>query len=138
MIKNFKKRDGSTVKFNQDKITNAIYRATIAIGKQDRVLSKRLSDKVIFLLEKRFKVDTVWIENVQDMVLEVLKEYPKLCIAYATYRRRRQELRKIKGFIGIKDELKLEPNSLKVLKERYLLRDDKGEIIETPSVLLEG
>ncbi|MBM3253173.1 MAG: adenosylcobalamin-dependent ribonucleoside-diphosphate reductase [Candidatus Omnitrophica bacterium] len=135
MIKNFKKRDGSTVKFNQDKITNAIYRATIAIGKQDRVLSKRLSDKVIFLLEKRFKVDTVWIENVQDMVLEVLKEYPKLCIAYATYRRRRQELRKIKGFIGIKDELKLEPNSLKVLKERYLLRDDKGEIIETPSVL---
>jgi ribonucleoside-diphosphate reductase alpha chain len=37
--------------------------------------------------------------------------------------------------IGVKDDLDLAPNQLKVLESRYLLKDEDGKVIETPSEL---
>jgi len=43
----------------------------------------------------------------------------------------------VKKLTGVKDELRLSPNALSVLKSRYLLKDDKGKIIETPAKLFK-
>ncbi|MCD6456375.1 MAG: hypothetical protein J7K81_06260, partial [Methanophagales archaeon] len=42
-----------------------------------------------------------------------------------------------KKFIGAKDDLKLSLNAVEVLKRRYLLKNELGEVIETPSQMFE-
>ena len=42
-IMQIRKRDGRIVEFNQNKISNAIYKALIAVGKQDYLLAEKLS-----------------------------------------------------------------------------------------------
>ena len=41
-------------------------------------------------------------------------------------------IRQEKEFIGVKDDLKLSLNAVKVLEARYLFKDSEGKIIETP------
>ncbi len=74
------------------------------------------------------------VEEVQDIVEEVLIKngYSGVAKAYILYREERARIRKAKEFMGVKDELKLSVNAVRVLKRRYLLRDDLGEVIETP------
>ena len=38
-------------------------------------------------------------------------------------------------FFGVKDDLRLGINAIKVLQRRYLLQNKKGETVETPSQL---
>ena len=47
MIKQVKKRDGSIVPFDQDKITIAIFKAVKAIGGSNLERAKHLSDQVV-------------------------------------------------------------------------------------------
>jgi ribonucleoside-diphosphate reductase alpha chain len=42
-----------------------------------------------------------------------------------------------KKFIGAKDDLKLSLNAMEVLERRYLLKNELGEVIETPSQMFE-
>ena len=42
-----------------------------------------------------------------------------------------------KNFIGAKDDLKLSLNAVEVLKRRYLLKNELGEVIETPNQMFE-
>ena len=44
------KRSGAIVPFNQGRITNAIYRAAVAVGGRDRDRAQDLSDQVMALL----------------------------------------------------------------------------------------
>lgn len=46
------KRTGAVVPFNQERITNAIYRAAVAVGGRDRSIAEELSDQVIGMLEE--------------------------------------------------------------------------------------
>ena len=77
------------------------------------------------------------VEDVQDVVEEVLIKngYAAVAKAYILYREKRAQIRKAKDFFGVKDELKLSVNAVRVLERRYLLKDEKGNVIETPSVL---
>ena len=42
-----------------------------------------------------------------------------------------------KEFVGVKDDLKLSLNAVEVLKRRYLLKNELGEVIETPSQMFK-
>ncbi|MCM8788111.1 MAG: adenosylcobalamin-dependent ribonucleoside-diphosphate reductase, partial [Candidatus Omnitrophica bacterium] len=77
------------------------------------------------------------IEEIQDIVEETLMDKGFLQIAkvYILYRKYRQELRDIKESLGIKDELKFSLAAINILKERYLLKNKKGEICETSKQL---
>ncbi|MEA3312116.1 MAG: vitamin B12-dependent ribonucleotide reductase [candidate division WOR-3 bacterium] len=136
-----RKRDGRVVDFDIEKITNAIFKAAQAVGGENRELAETLAQRVVDELIKRH-VDTgiPSVEEVQDIVETVLirSGHAKTAKAYILYRRKRAELREAKEFfVGIQDDLKLSLNALKVLERRYLLKNEEGEVRETPAQLFK-
>jgi ribonucleoside-diphosphate reductase alpha chain len=134
MIHEIRKRDGRIVGFDQNKIINAIKKAMIAVGEDGESLADGLSAKVIGLLEMKFNGEIPDVESIQDIVEEVLMEegYANVAKAYILYRRKRAELREAKEALGVKDDVKLSLNAIKVLERRYLRKDEEGDVIETP------
>jgi ribonucleoside-diphosphate reductase alpha chain len=138
-IKEIQKRDGRIVKFDADKITNAIHKAFIAVNRENGEKAKRLSDQVVANLEERFKGKIPHVEDVQDIVEEILirNGYADVAKAYILYRRKRTEIREAKKFFGVADDLKLTVNAISVLEKRYLQKNEEGKVIETPRQMFE-
>jgi len=91
-----KKRDGSIVDFDETRITDAIFKAITATGQGDGKKSKRLSNKVIQILNRRFKKDEIpQVEQIQDIVEEVLilEGLVDTAKAYILYREQRRRIR---------------------------------------------
>ncbi|MEM3745229.1 MAG: vitamin B12-dependent ribonucleotide reductase [Candidatus Bathyarchaeia archaeon] len=130
-----RKRDGRIVEFDPNKITNAIHRAIQAVKGEDGDLAANLSAQVVAVLEERFKDRIPSVEDVQDIVEQVLIKngYDSVAKAYILYRHQRAELREKKKLLGVTDDLKLSLNAIAVLERRYLLKDEYGRVIETPS-----
>jgi uridine kinase len=83
------KRSGAIVPFNKDRITNAIYRAAVAVGGRDRQRAEFLAGQVVEILEKRCSEGhTPHIEEIQDIVEEVLIEngHSQVAKEYILYR----------------------------------------------------
>ena len=88
-IESVVKRNGAIVPFKPERITNAIYRAAVAVGGRDRTTAEQLSAKVVQLLEKKTPLSHVpQIEEIQDSVEKVLIEegHAKVAKAYILYR----------------------------------------------------
>lgn len=136
-IAQIRKRDGRVVPFEPEKITNAILKAFIATETGDGVIAKDLTRQVTEILEKKYVDKTPGVEGIQDIVEEVLIKngYADVARSYILYRQQRAELRAAKAMLGVTDDLKLNINAIRVLQRRYLLRDEQGNIIETPSQL---
>ncbi len=129
-----RKRDGSVVPFEAGKITAAIRKAIEEVREDDPSRAEELTAEVVSKLEERFVEDIPSVEEVQDLVEETLIErgLPRTAKSYILYRERRAEIRRTKDFIGVRDELKLTVNAVNVLKKRYLLKDERGQVAETP------
>ncbi|MFP4116002.1 MAG: ribonucleoside triphosphate reductase [Candidatus Aenigmatarchaeota archaeon] len=92
-----KKRDGTVEKFDQNKITEAIWEAAQSVGGTNKDLSKKLSDEVVEKLEEDLAENEIpTVEQVQDTVEKVLVEngHYKTGKAYILYRSQHEELRK--------------------------------------------
>lgn len=95
-IKSVIKRNGATVPFNADRITNAIYRAAVEMGGRDRATAERLSAQVVQILETQTPPErTPTVEEIQDLVEKVLIEngHARTAKAYILYRAERARLR---------------------------------------------
>ena len=144
-----RKRDGRIVEFNQNKISNAIYRALIAMGKSEYQLAEKLSNKVMQkMVQQRYGLDNTAmvpsVEDVQDIVESILIEegLSDTAKAYILYRHERRKVRDEKMKILNKKDLDevdkaFDVNSLRVPAARYLLRDNNNEIIEGPKSMFE-
>ncbi len=132
------KRDGRIVAFDENKIAGAILKALKAVQREDGDLARELSEDIVKLINERFKDKIPSVENVQDLVEEALirNGYADVAKAYILYRQKRTEIREQKKFFGVVDDLKLGVNAIKVLKNRYLMKDYEGKVIETPSQML--
>jgi ribonucleoside-diphosphate reductase alpha chain len=131
-----RKRDGSLQDFSQKKITDAIHKAILAARKKDGKLAEVLSNRVVEILEQKFPRKIPSVEDIQDVVIEVLgRTSKKLAKEYKDYREKKAELRKLRKKFGI--DVKLTVNALEVLRRRYLLKGEKGEIIENPYQLFK-
>lgn len=130
------KRDGREVPFEQAKLVVAIGKAGVQTKEFDEKEAKRLAGIVVGILEKTEK-GTPAVEQVQDIVEQVLMAagHYQTAKAYILYRAARSEERRVERIIGVKDDLDLTPNQLKVLESRYLLKDEEGKVVETPSEL---
>ncbi len=140
-VSKIRKRDGRIVKFEQGKITNAIYKALLSVDMAGEELAEELTEKVVIELERSFaaKARIPSVEDVQDVVEHVLiaAGFSEVAKAYILYRQQRADIRGLKRFIGVKDDLKLSLNAVEVLKRRYLLKNEQGEVIETPGQMLK-
>jgi len=90
------KRTGAVVPFNKQRISNAIYRAAVAVGGRDRALAERLADRVVKRLEEATPPDHIpTVEEIQDVVEEVLIKngHAKTAKAYILYREERAQRR---------------------------------------------
>ncbi len=142
LIPNIKKRNGAIVPFNQDKVTIAIAKAIHATGKDNETAALKISDKVIERLSQE-KLTTPensipTVEHIQDVVEEEMMRAgeTKAAKAYILYRQKRTEEREVKyTMLGMNVDTKVGINQLRVLKERYLLKDENGKVKETPEQL---
>jgi ribonucleoside-diphosphate reductase alpha chain len=139
VLSKIRKRDGQVVDFDQEKITVAIYKAAESVGGRDRKLAQQLSDKVVEQLKMQFDSTRLpTVEEVQDTVEKVLIENgnAKTAKAYILHRQRRKDVRESRSrLLDAELDGRLSPNSISVLERRYLRRDDKGRIAETPAAL---
>ncbi len=134
-----KKRDGRVVDWDQSKITDAIRKALVATEENEN-LAENLSDKVVLILNERFAGKIPEVEQIQDVVIEVLKNTGLNVVAqaYQEYRQKRTEIREAKWWLLNRQvKTKLIPNALRVLESRYLKKNEAGKIIETPQQLFK-
>ncbi|MGH1521142.1 MAG: adenosylcobalamin-dependent ribonucleoside-diphosphate reductase, partial [Nitrosopumilus sp.] len=145
-INEIRKRSGAVTAFNKDKISNAIFRALAATSKADRGLADQLADKVVDkLVEQGFTISrTPTVEDIQDIVESTLIDSGNSDIAkaYIVYRHERRKLRDEKmKVLNLKSldpvSKKFDLNCLRVLASRYLFRNGKNEIIESPTQMFE-
>ena len=101
MVKRIRKRDGSVVLFEQEKITNAIWKAAQAIGGTNRDLSEQMSEEVVSIIEEKYADKVPTVEDVQDIVEKVLVEngHYRTAKAYILYREEHKKLRDVKGML---------------------------------------
>jgi len=90
------KRDGSIVEFDQSKITNAVHKALTSTGQGNGPTARKISERVISLLNRRFRKGEVpKVEEIQDIVEEVLilENLVETARAYIIYREQRRRIR---------------------------------------------
>ena len=145
-INEIRKRNGTVTAFDLDKISNAIFQALAATSKADRGVADNLAGDVLNkLVEQGFTSDKApTVEDIQDIVESTLIDSGNSDIAksYIVYRHERRKLRDEKMRVlnlKVLDPVskKFDLNCLRVLASRYLFRNSKSEIIETPTQMFE-
>lgn len=140
VVVKIRKRDGSVVDFDKEKIVNAVFKAAKSIGGSDRTEAEKVAEKVIEYVSEKFKEDQIpTVEDIQDLAEKALIEtgHATTAKSYIIYRHRKNVEREMKRILGVQDDLKLPLNSVQVLERRYLLKDDDGKVIETPSEMFK-
>jgi len=89
------KRDSRDVPFDKDKIADAIFKAAVAVGGEDKLLAEELASAVTLFLRKKFGSKNPSIEEIQDVVEKVLIEtgHAKTAKAYILYRETKTKAR---------------------------------------------
>ncbi|GAB4293669.1 MAG: hypothetical protein Kow0098_14700 [Ignavibacteriaceae bacterium] len=90
------KRSGAIVPFRKERISNAIYRAAVAVGGRDKDKAAELADQVVKLLKENCPEGCIpHIEEIQDLVEKVLIEngHAKVAKEYILYRKEAAERR---------------------------------------------
>lgn len=97
-MKKIRKRDGSIEDFNVEKIANAIFKASQAVGVEDRELALDLANQVVGHLKKQLRPGEIpTVEQVQDLVENILVENGlyRTAKAYILYRALHGQIREL-------------------------------------------
>ena len=145
-IAEIRKRNGKVTNFDKNKITNAIHKALMATNQEDRDLAEELTNGVLDkLITQGFSSShPPSVEDIQDMVESTLIEqgHSEIAKSYILYRHERRKIRDEKMKVINTDNLdsvskQFDLNCLRVLASRYLMRNNKNEITESPTAMFE-
>lgn len=94
---NIIKRDGRTVLFDIDKVSNAIYRAAQSVGGSDKDVARNLAMKVAQKVKENLSDTPPTVEQIQDVVEKVLVEegHARTAKEYILYRAERTRIREM-------------------------------------------
>ena len=100
-IYKIRKRNGSIVTFDKDKIANAIELAFEAVQNKEIEHIPTLVDLVISNIESKIGNEIPDVETVQDIVEQVLiqQQFEDVAKAYIIYRQKRAENRDVKNVV---------------------------------------
>lgn len=100
MVEYIKKRDGRIIKFNDDRITRAIFLAASEVAKDEGVapsyqVAEEITQNVIKILKSKYRDTIPGVEDVQNIVVKVLIEegHARTSEKYITYRNERSRIR---------------------------------------------
>ena len=105
-MKLVRKREGKLESFDQDRITNAVWKAAKAVGGKDREQARKISDQVLDELKNRFGEDGVpTVEEIQDLVEKTLigNSHARTAKAYILYRKQHQDQRELAALLSDAD-----------------------------------
>jgi len=94
------KRSGAVVSFKKERISNAIFRAAVAVGGRNKEVADKLANEVVEILNKNYSdEETPHIEDIQDTVEKVLIKngHTQVSKAYILYRNNNIQRRKDKA-----------------------------------------
>ncbi|MCL2496735.1 MAG: anaerobic ribonucleoside-triphosphate reductase [Clostridiales bacterium] len=99
MFKQIRKRDGRLASFNEAKISDAIYRANMACGVDNKPLAVELTQDVLRELNDVYNGNIFSVEDVQDVVERILIRHghDKCAKTYILYRDKRTRVRMAKS-----------------------------------------
>lgn len=94
MLEKIKKRDGRIVRFNPEKINDAVTKAFIAQN-MDPKLADEVTSSVLKRIDSKFRRSIPTVEDIQDEVEHALVElkYTEVAKAYIIYREERNKVR---------------------------------------------
>jgi len=97
MFRKIKKRDGRTVRFNSEKIVNAIKKAGAVTGEFEEDIARKLTLKTLSLAHQVINHKMPTVEEIQNIVEEVLlsSPYRRTAKAYIIYREQHARIREI-------------------------------------------
>jgi len=115
MLTKIKKRDGRLEDFNSKKITDAIWKAAMAVGGADTDTAQKISAKIVEFIGEKYSDGYPTVEQVQDAVEKVLVEegHYKTAKAYILYRKQHQDIRQVDDLFSNMD-----------LVDKYINLDD--------------
>jgi len=102
MVKQVLKRSGEVEPYNRQKITDAIFKAVVACGGEDRTRAEKVSAAVEEELFEKFKGKRPNIEDIQDLVEKYLIKFghDRVAKAYILYREKRSVARQNNALAG--------------------------------------
>ena len=134
------KADGREESFVTKKIFKGIFKAAENVGGTNESLAKDLSLEVIRFLKSKLngesKIPSMLIGEAVEKVL-IEKGHAKTAKAFIVYRENKKHLRQDKSSLDVVDDIGFSYNTLYILKQRYLKRNEKGETVETPRAMIE-
>ena len=135
MVKKIRKRDGAVADFEPKKVVDAVYRAFSSVGKADVKVAEKVAGEAVSLLSQRFEDRVPGVEDVQDALEEALVRggYSDAAKAFVLYRWKRMDEAGAGRFLGVTDSMNLGVNATRILRRKYLKKDERGNPAETPA-----
>ncbi|MBO3799586.1 MAG: adenosylcobalamin-dependent ribonucleoside-diphosphate reductase [Candidatus Brockarchaeota archaeon] len=145
MDKKVVKRDGRIVDFDLLRIRNAIAKAMMSVKQYDEKVLESVLNYVLDILNRKYEEGEIpHVEEIQDVVELALVKFDlyEVAKAYILYRKERERLRDEKKALLQKDfiddvEKKFSVNAIRLMVNRYLLKDENGKLIETPKQMFQ-
>ncbi|MEM2116065.1 MAG: adenosylcobalamin-dependent ribonucleoside-diphosphate reductase [Candidatus Woesearchaeota archaeon] len=144
--KEIRKRDGSLVPFDVNRIRRSVEKAMDAVGKRDETTLESVIKEILKIIENVFDGKEIpQVEQIQDIVELVLmrKGLFEVAKAYILYRNEKAKIREEKRKILNKTteldavEKRFSLNALRILATRYLIKDENGKVVETLNQLFK-
>ncbi|MEK7513315.1 MAG: adenosylcobalamin-dependent ribonucleoside-diphosphate reductase [Patescibacteria group bacterium] len=130
-----KKRSGELQLYQEEKVSHSIFRAQQNINQENKAQAEEIGKLVVKELKLRLEKEKILgSDEIGDVVERILIDEKLYDIARAfiiARERQRQEAKAEQG-LGVVDDIGLPYNSIVVIRNKYLKKDEQGRPSETP------